>query len=117
MSMSEIDEAFIERMIEAGEFAPGARGMNPFDALVQWGEVNAVERVRIVFRDRPDFVGTWEVVPRAADMNLHIAVGTELRVVVLSVPHGGQVFRAGGVPVNIHPDVVHVECADGHRPC
>ena len=112
MSMSEIDEAFIERMIEAGEFAPGARGMNPFDALVQWGEVSAVERVRVVFRDRPDFVGTWEVVPQADDVNLHIAVGTELRVIVLSVPHDGQVFRAGGVPVNIHPDVVRVECAD-----
>ena len=35
----------IENMIQARELSPAARDADPFDTLVQWAEVNAIETV------------------------------------------------------------------------
>lgn len=35
----------IENMIQSGELSPAARDADPFDALTQWAEANAIETV------------------------------------------------------------------------
>ena len=35
----------IENMIQSGELSPAARDMDPFDALTQWAEANAIDAV------------------------------------------------------------------------